>query len=93
MDDDRQGGTATDTERNRERRLRRAARRQGFHLHKRRGTVANWAGPNYMLLDAYYGTAVLHDLGCYWNRVTLDEVERFLEEAGKTGGEETRKSK
>jgi hypothetical protein len=72
------GANDAGTERARERRLRREARRLGFVLNKRRGGVANRNGPNYMLVDAHRGTVVLHDGGCYWNRVTLDEVERHL---------------
>jgi G:T-mismatch repair DNA endonuclease (very short patch repair protein) len=70
--------TVAGLERASERRLRRKARRMGFVLNKRRGAVANRNGPNYMLVDAHHGTVVLHDGGCYWNRVTLDEVERHL---------------
>jgi hypothetical protein len=74
---------ATRIEWTRERRLRRRARRLGYRLVKRRGVAANWCGPNYMLVDAHYGTVVLHDGGCYWNRATLDDVEAYVEKLGE----------
>jgi len=67
------------TERNRERRLRRTARRLGFILNKRRGVANNWYGPNYWLLDGHTGNPVLHDNGDPRNRPTLEDVERHLQ--------------
>ena len=75
VDDD---GTDVRTELNRERRLRRRARRLGFILNKRRGFSAYY-GPNYWLLDGYNGNPVLHDNGDPRHRATLDGVERYLQ--------------
>jgi hypothetical protein len=73
--------TATRIERNRERRLRRHARRQGFSLCRRRGTVNNWCGPNYLLVEDNNNTAVLCGEGGTGNNVTLDDVEAYLDKA------------
>jgi hypothetical protein len=68
------------TECNRERRLRRRARRLGFILNKRRG-FSTCHGPNYWLLDDHCGNPVLHDNGDPRNRATLDDVEAYLDKA------------
>ena len=77
------GSNEVGSERTRERRLRRKARRLGFILNKRRG-FSTHCGPNYWLLDGNRGNPVLHDNGDPRNRATLDDVEAYLDKAEQT---------